>query len=71
MAAHAASGPLALPVCDPVKVWSAGRRSRRHHRLPRRKPRYAPSGLLASTVSRAPRSAVTRACEWWMIGLAG
>jgi hypothetical protein len=21
--------------CDPVKVWSAGRRSRRHHRLSR------------------------------------
>jgi hypothetical protein len=28
MAVHAASGPLALSVCDPVKVWSAGRRSR-------------------------------------------
>jgi hypothetical protein len=29
MAAPAASGPLALSACDPVKVWSAGLRDRR------------------------------------------
>jgi hypothetical protein len=33
--AHPAAGPFQLPTCDPVKVWSAGRRSRRHHQLSR------------------------------------
>jgi len=30
-----ASAPLRPPACDPVKVWSAGRRSRGHHRFSR------------------------------------